>query len=73
MVMPITCLHGDIRYVPARMVTIAAEPRSWRMDVGVIPLLLGRDWSGFDCLLSTTMQSARQRQPHKGGVKRDAP
>lgn len=77
-VMPITCVHGDTRYVPTCMVTTDTDPGSWRMDVGVVqdlpvPLLLGCDWPGFDRLLSSTMQSARRRRPNKGRAKRDAP
>ncbi|XP_016389563.1 gamma-sarcoglycan isoform X2 [Sinocyclocheilus rhinocerous] len=77
-VMPITCVHGDTRYVPARSVTNAADTGSWRMEVGVVkylpvPLLLGCDWPGLDRLLSTTMQPARQRRPRRGGAKQVAP
>ncbi len=55
-VLPITCVHGDIRYVPAHTVTISAAPGSWTMQVGVlkdlpVPLLLVQDWSGLDRLL----------------------
>ncbi|MGL6082510.1 MAG: hypothetical protein ACRC4N_08575, partial [Gammaproteobacteria bacterium] len=32
--LPITCVHGDTRHVPARRVTIAAAPGSWPVEVG---------------------------------------
>ncbi|MGL5935317.1 MAG: retropepsin-like aspartic protease, partial [Cetobacterium sp.] len=47
--LPITCVHGDTRQVPARRVTIAAASGSWAVDVGIlkdlpVPVLIGRDW-----------------------------
>uniref|UniRef100_A0A9J8ATQ4 Gypsy retrotransposon integrase-like protein 1 n=1 Tax=Cyprinus carpio carpio TaxID=630221 RepID=A0A9J8ATQ4_CYPCA len=50
--LPITCVHGDTREVPAR-----------RVDVGLVrdlpvPVLLGRDWPGFDRLLASVTQPA---------------
>ncbi len=57
----ITCVHGDTRQVPARRVTITAASGSWPVEVGIIkdlsvPVLIGRDWPGFDCLLTAAMQ-----------------
>ncbi len=57
----ITCVHGDTRQVPARRVTITAASGSWPVEVGIIkdlpvPVLIGRDWPGFDRLLTAAMQ-----------------
>uniref|UniRef100_A0A9J8DEU1 SCAN box domain-containing protein n=1 Tax=Cyprinus carpio carpio TaxID=630221 RepID=A0A9J8DEU1_CYPCA len=59
----ITCVHGDTRHVPARRVTITATPGSWPVEVGIlkdlpVPVLLGRDWPGFDQLLTSSTQPA---------------
>uniref|UniRef100_A0A9J7Z3Y3 Retropepsins domain-containing protein n=1 Tax=Cyprinus carpio carpio TaxID=630221 RepID=A0A9J7Z3Y3_CYPCA len=59
----ITCVHGDTRHVPARRVTITATPGSWPVEVGFlkdlpVPVLLGRDWPGFDQLLTSSTQPA---------------
>lgn len=59
---PITCVHGDTRHVPARRVIIAANPGTWQVEVGIVkdlpvPVLLGRDWPGFEELLATSVQS----------------
>ncbi|KAI2655868.1 Retrovirus-related Pol polyprotein [Labeo rohita] len=61
---PVTCVHGDTRQVPACRVTIAAKVGSWPVDVGIVkdlpvPVLLGRDWPGLDSLL--TSQPASQK------------
>ncbi|KAL0186186.1 hypothetical protein M9458_017856, partial [Cirrhinus mrigala] len=53
--LPVTCVHGDTRQVPACRVTIAAKVGSWPVDVGIVkdlpvPVLLGRDWPGLDSL-----------------------
>ncbi len=61
--LPITCIHGDTRSVPTRRVTVAASPGTWPLEVGVIkdlpvPVLLGRDWPGFQELLTEVTQSA---------------
>ncbi len=71
--LPITCVHGDTRQVPARRVTISAAPGTWPVEVGVmkdlpVPVLIGRDWPGFDRLLATLTQPAspgggRRRRP----------
>ncbi len=57
----ITCVHGDTRQVPARRVMITAASGSWPVEVGIIkdlpvPVLIGRDWPGFDRLLTAAMQ-----------------
>ncbi len=62
-VLPITCVHGDTRQVPTRRVTISAAPGSWPIEVGLmkdlpVPVLLGRDWPGFDRLLALATQPA---------------
>ncbi len=49
--LPITCIHGDTRHVPARRVTVSAAPGSWPVEVGIVkdlpvPVLLGRDCQG---------------------------
>lgn len=72
-VLPITCVHGDTRYVPAHTVTISAVPGSWTMQVGVlkdlpVPLLLVQDWSGLDRLLwpqPSSEQPTTRRPPRK--------
>ncbi len=61
--LPITCIHGDTRHVPARRVTVSAAPGSWPVEVGIVkdlpvPVLLGRDWPGFDRLLAAATQPA---------------
>ncbi|XP_073787713.1 uncharacterized protein [Danio rerio] len=74
---PITCVHGDTRHVPSQRVTIAAKSGSWRIEVGVVPdlpvpLLLGRDWPGFDDLLTHHQAlSARLKKKNKGRAQRD--
>ncbi|XP_073763463.1 uncharacterized protein [Danio rerio] len=74
---PITCVHGDTRHVTAQRVTIAAKPGSWRIEVGVVPdlpvpLLLGRDWPGFDELLTHHHAlSARPKKKSKTRAHRD--
>ncbi|KAI7815003.1 hypothetical protein IRJ41_025378 [Triplophysa rosa] len=71
---PITCVHGDTRSVPARRVTISAGPGAWPLEVGImedlpVPVLLGRDWPGFDQLLTPSREPAergngrRRRRP----------
>uniref|UniRef100_A0A8C1MIS2 Gypsy retrotransposon integrase-like protein 1 n=1 Tax=Cyprinus carpio TaxID=7962 RepID=A0A8C1MIS2_CYPCA len=57
----ITCVHGDTREVPARRVTITAPPGAWPVEVGIVrelpvPVLLGRDWPGFDRLFASASQ-----------------
>ncbi len=61
--LPITCVHGDTRHVPAHRVTITAAPGSWPVEVGImkdlpVPVLIGRDWPGFDRLLAALTQPA---------------
>ncbi|XP_026146496.1 uncharacterized protein LOC113120717 [Carassius auratus] len=75
--MAITCVHGDTRRVPTRRVAITAAPGTWSLEVGIVkdlpvPVLLGRDWPGFDRLLAAAAQPAsstgnrRRRRPEKG-------
>ncbi|KAI2658233.1 Transposon Ty3-G Gag-Pol polyprotein [Labeo rohita] len=69
--LPITCVHGDTQNVPARRVTISAAPGAWPVEVGIlkelpVPVLLGRDWPGFEQLLLATTQPASQ-----AGSRRD--
>lgn len=64
--LPITCVHGDTRQVPAHSVTVSAAPGTWPIEVGVvkdlpIPMLLGRDQPGFDRLLAARVSAC---QPH---------
>nr|XP_055032771.1 uncharacterized protein LOC129421341 [Misgurnus anguillicaudatus] len=75
--LPITCVHGDTRDVPARRVTIAAPPGAWPVDVGLVkdlpvPVLLGRDWPGFDRLLAAITQpvSSAGNRPVRRTTKR---
>ncbi len=35
-VLPVTCVHGVTRYVPAHTVTISAAPGPWTIQVGVL-------------------------------------
>ncbi|KAL1252714.1 hypothetical protein QQF64_017407 [Cirrhinus molitorella] len=73
--LPITCVHGDTRHVPARRVTITAAAGSWPVELGIIedlpvPLLLGKDWPGFDQLLHRSTQPASStgsRQRRRAG------
>uniref|UniRef100_A0A8C1NT83 Gypsy retrotransposon integrase-like protein 1 n=2 Tax=Cyprinus carpio TaxID=7962 RepID=A0A8C1NT83_CYPCA len=79
--LPITCVHGDTREVPARRVTITASVGTWPIDVGLVrdlpvPVLLGRDWPGFDRLLAAATQPASpagnrpSRKPHRKAPRR---
>ncbi|XP_073787852.1 uncharacterized protein [Danio rerio] len=74
---PITCVHGDTRHVPSQKVTMATKSGSWRIEVGVVPdlpvpLLLGRDWPGFDDLLTHHQaRSACTKKNSKGRAQRD--
>lgn len=48
----VSCIHRDIREVPATKVTVFALTNNWPLLVRLIlellvPLLLGRDWPGF--------------------------
>ncbi|XP_073681655.1 uncharacterized protein [Garra rufa] len=65
-VLPITCVHGETRQVPLRRVTISASSGTWPVEVGLVkdlpvPVLLGRDWPGFDRLFAATTQPASPR------------
>ncbi len=75
-ILSITCVHGDTRQVPARRVNISAPHGAWPVEVGIVkdlpvPVLLGRDWPGFDHLLAAATQPAspagnrRQRKPRR--------
>ncbi|KAL1253020.1 hypothetical protein QQF64_017713, partial [Cirrhinus molitorella] len=77
----ITCVHGDTQEVAARRVTISAASGAWPIEVGIVkdlpvPVLLGRDWPGFDQLLRTASQpaspSGSRRRPsrQRGGRRR---
>ncbi len=62
-ILSITCIHGDTRQVPARRVNISAPQGAWPVEVGIVkdlpvPVLLGRDWPGFDHLLTAATQPA---------------
>ncbi len=71
------------RHVPARRVTISAAPGAWPVEVGVmkdlpVPILLGRDWPGFDRLLAAAVQpvstrgSRLRKRPARGARQRPA-
>ncbi|KAI2645879.1 Retrovirus-related Pol polyprotein from transposon 17.6 [Labeo rohita] len=65
--LPITCVHGDTRQIPARKVTISTPQGTWPVEAGLVKdlpvaVLLGRDWPGFDQLLT----AATQPVSHKG-------
>lgn len=74
---PITCVHGDTRYVPAQRITIAAGNGAWPLEVGIVadlpvPLLLGQDWPGFEELLSLPAVSLPQtRSRPRARTQRD--
>uniref|UniRef100_A0A8C2EHX4 Uncharacterized protein n=1 Tax=Cyprinus carpio TaxID=7962 RepID=A0A8C2EHX4_CYPCA len=78
--LPITCVHGDTRQVPVCRVTVSAAPGAWPIEVGIVkdlpvPVLLGRDWPGFDRLLAAVSQPAspdgnRQNQTTTRGPQR---
>ncbi|KAL0162300.1 hypothetical protein M9458_041696, partial [Cirrhinus mrigala] len=64
--LPITCVHEDTQQVPARRVTISAAHGTWPVEAGLmknlpVPILLGRDWPGFDRLLAATTQPTSPR------------
>ncbi len=74
----ITCVHGDTPYVPVRTVHISTEHGSWPIEVGIVadlpvPLLLGRDWPGFDHLLSAVVQPAEKTRGHRRRTARGLP
>ncbi|KAL0199597.1 hypothetical protein M9458_002784, partial [Cirrhinus mrigala] len=55
---------------------ISAAPGAWWVEVGLmkdlpVPVLLGRDWPGFDCLLATGTQPASPRRSDEGGGRRE--
>ncbi|KAL1274222.1 hypothetical protein QQF64_027036 [Cirrhinus molitorella] len=73
----ITCVHGDTQEVAA----LSAATGAWPIEVGIVkdlpvPVLLGRDWPGFDQLLRTASQpaspSGSRRRPSwpRGGWRR---
>ncbi len=75
-ILSITCVNGDTRQVPAWRVNISAPHGAWPVEVGIVkdlpvPMLLGRDWPGFDHLLAAATQPAspawnrRQRKPRR--------
>ncbi|XP_050984340.1 uncharacterized protein LOC127176618 isoform X2 [Labeo rohita] len=77
-VLPITCVHGETRQVPARRVTVSAAPGSWPLEVGLVkdlpvPVILGRDWPGFDRLLASTTQPVSPRGSRPRGKARRGP
>ncbi len=58
MALPITFFHSDARCIH---VHTSAEPRTWSVEVSIVQdlpvlMLLGRDWPGFDQLLTITLQ-----------------
>ncbi|XP_057195726.1 uncharacterized protein LOC130557734 [Triplophysa rosa] len=76
---PITCINGDTQYVASRRVAITAEPGTWQVEVGIVPdlpvpVVLGRDWPGFERLLATTVREVRNggcRRRRRGPKPRD--
>ncbi|KAL0152472.1 hypothetical protein M9458_052195 [Cirrhinus mrigala] len=65
--LPITCVHGDTRQVPARRVTISATPGAWPVEAGLVKdlpvaVLLGRDWPGFERLLAAVTPSQMEEE-----------
>ncbi len=76
--LPLMCVHGDTRYVPARTVRISAEPGTWAVEVGIVrdlpvPLLLGRDWPGFEKLLLTHKNPAASARDQPRRKRRGPP
>ncbi len=70
-VLPVTCAHGDTREVPIRRVSISASAGTWAIEVGIVKglpvsVLLGRDWPGFEALLSAATQPANPRGGRRG-------
>ncbi|XP_056623293.1 uncharacterized protein LOC130436558 [Triplophysa dalaica] len=68
----------DTRSVPARRVTITAG--SWPLEVGIIqdlpvPVLLGRDWPGFERLLTQAVQpvSTQRRSQRRPVITKGPP
>ncbi|KAI2645187.1 Retrovirus-related Pol polyprotein from transposon 17.6 [Labeo rohita] len=81
--LPITCVHGDTRQVPARRVTISAANGAWPVEAGLVKdlpvaVLLGRDWPGFERLLAAVTQPVslrgdrRRRRRPQGPRRRPA-
>ncbi len=69
--LPITCVHGDTQQVPTWRVTISAATGSWPVEVGIVrdlpvAMLLGRDWPGFEALLTAARQPASPRGDRRG-------
>ncbi len=69
--LPITCVHGDTQQVPTRRVTVSAASGSWPVEVGIVrdlpvDVLLGRDWPGFEALLTAATQPASPRGGRRG-------
>ncbi|KAL0185140.1 hypothetical protein M9458_020837, partial [Cirrhinus mrigala] len=65
--MPITCVHGDTRQVHTNLLTFHKGRDTWTLEVGVlkdlpVPLLLGRDWPGFEAALADATQPAQPRR-----------
>ncbi|KAL0148818.1 hypothetical protein M9458_055827 [Cirrhinus mrigala] len=65
--MPITCVHGDTRQVHTNLLTFHKGRDTWTLEVGVLkdlpgPLLLGRDWPGFEAALADATQPAQPRR-----------
>ncbi|KAL0149631.1 hypothetical protein M9458_055158 [Cirrhinus mrigala] len=82
-VLPITCVHGDTRQVPARRVTISSSQGTWPVEASLVKdlpvaVLLGRDWPGFEKLLAATTQpvspggNRRRRRRPQGPRRRPA-
>ncbi|XP_067305997.1 uncharacterized protein [Pseudorasbora parva] len=68
--LPITCVHGDTRQVPARRVIISSPQGTWPVEAGLVKdlpvaVLLGRDWPGFDRLLNAATQPASPEGNHR--------
>ncbi len=76
--LPLTCVHGDTLYVPARTVRISTEPGTWDVEVGIVrdlsgPMHLGRDWPGFEKLLFTPRKPAASARDRPWRKRRGLP
>ncbi|XP_035287492.1 uncharacterized protein LOC118234816 [Anguilla anguilla] len=69
----LTCVHGDVHQVPAVGLDVQSDRGCWAVTAGLVPelpvpLLLGRNYPGFDALYQAarTVQRGGRRARRKG-------
>ncbi|KAF7706759.1 hypothetical protein HF521_020013, partial [Silurus meridionalis] len=67
---PVACVHGDVHEVPTVRVRVANGGGEWPLVIGLVPnlpvpLLLGRDWPGFQ-----RQQAIARRTSRRGGDRK---